>query len=110
MQALVSNKSPGCGHCERCWPHVHHGRGSRSAKGPTPTCVWHRSFAYACRRDGGQPWAPRAPRLAFCFCLPCMTATLHAPIAPGTDLREVFRTTYENRYTWEPGFGGYGGR
>jgi hypothetical protein len=29
-----------------------------------------------------------------------MTATLHAPIAPGTDLREVFRTTYENRYTW----------
>jgi len=39
-----------------------------------------------------------------------MTATLHAPIAPGTDLREVFRTTYENRYTWDPGFGGYGGR
>jgi hypothetical protein len=39
-----------------------------------------------------------------------MTATLHAPIAPGTDLRELFRATYENRYTWEPGFGGYQGR
>jgi len=39
-----------------------------------------------------------------------MTATLHPPIAPGTDLREVFRAAYENRYTWEPGFGGYGGR
>ena len=39
-----------------------------------------------------------------------MTATLHPPIAPGSDLREVFRAAYENRYTWDPGFGGYGGR
>jgi hypothetical protein len=39
-----------------------------------------------------------------------MTATLQAPIAPGTDLRDAFRAAYENRYTWEPGFGGYRGR
>ena len=39
-----------------------------------------------------------------------MTITLAAqPIAPGTDLREAFRAAYENRYTWEPGFGGYRG-
>ena len=30
--------------------------------------------------------------------------------APGTDLRQAFRAAYENRYTWEPGFGGYRGR
>ncbi len=30
--------------------------------------------------------------------------------APGSDLRQSFRAAYENRYTWEPGFGGYGGR
>ncbi len=30
--------------------------------------------------------------------------------APGSDLRQTFRAAYENRYTWEPGFGGYGGR
>ncbi len=35
---------------------------------------------------------------------------LPAPIAPGSDLRDRFRAAYENRYTWEPGFGGYGGR
>ena len=32
------------------------------------------------------------------------------PIAPGTDLRDVFRAAYQNRYTWDPGFGGYQGR
>ena len=42
-----------------------------------------------------------------------MTSTVSlssAPIAPGADLREQFRAAYENRYTWEPGFGGYQGR
>lgn len=40
-----------------------------------------------------------------------MTSTLAAhPVAPGSDLREAFRAAYENRYTWEPGFGGYTGR
>ena len=36
----------------------------------------------------------------------------HSPavIAPGSDLREAFRAAYDNRYTWEPGFGGYRGR
>ncbi len=33
-----------------------------------------------------------------------------AVIAPGSDLREAFRAAYENRYTWDPGFGGYQGR
>lgn len=33
-----------------------------------------------------------------------------ASIAPGSDIRELFRAAYENRYTWEPGFGGYQGR
>jgi hypothetical protein len=28
-----------------------------------------------------------------------MTATLHAPIAPGTDISAAFRAAYENRYT-----------
>ncbi|MBC1260050.1 DUF3386 domain-containing protein [Synechococcus sp. BSF8S] len=32
------------------------------------------------------------------------------PIAPGSDIRELFRAAYENRYTWDPGFGGYQGR
>ena len=31
-------------------------------------------------------------------------------IAPGTDLRDLFGAAYNNRYTWEPGFGGYSGR
>ena len=39
-----------------------------------------------------------------------MTATLSGPsLVPGTDLRELFRAAYENRYTWEPGFPGYQG-
>jgi hypothetical protein len=29
---------------------------------------------------------------------------------PGSDLRDRFRAAYENRYTWDPSFGGYGGR
>ncbi len=33
-----------------------------------------------------------------------------ASIAPGSDIRELFRAAYENRYTWDPGFGGYQGR
>ena len=32
-----------------------------------------------------------------------------ASIAPGTDITAIFRAAYENRYTWEPGFGGYQG-
>ena len=31
-------------------------------------------------------------------------------IAPGSDCTAAFRAAYENRYTWEPGFGGYSGR
>ncbi len=40
-----------------------------------------------------------------------MTATPEAPalIAPGSDCTAAFRAAYENRYTWEPGFGGYRG-
>lgn len=38
-----------------------------------------------------------------------MTSTLVAPPA-GTDLTSAFRAAYENRYTWDPGFGGYRGR
>lgn len=38
-----------------------------------------------------------------------MSQTLVAPPA-GTDLTSAFRAAYENRYTWEPGFGGYRGR
>jgi len=33
-----------------------------------------------------------------------------ASLAPGSDCTAAFRAAYENRYTWEPGFGGYGGR
>ena len=36
--------------------------------------------------------------------------TASAPVKPGSDLREMFRRAYENRYTWEPGFSGYKGR
>ena len=39
-----------------------------------------------------------------------MTQALSTVIAPGSDCREAFRAAYENRYTWEPGFGGYCGR
>ena len=35
--------------------------------------------------------------------------TTSAPHKPGTDLRGVFQRAYENRYTWDPGFGGYSG-
>ena len=38
-----------------------------------------------------------------------ITPTL-APIAPGSDCRSAFQAAYENRYTWDPGFGGYQGR
>ncbi len=33
-----------------------------------------------------------------------------AALAPGSDCTAAFRAAYENRYTWEPGFGGYRGR
>lgn len=33
-----------------------------------------------------------------------------AVVPAGTDLRSAFRAAYENRYTWDPGFGGYRGR
>jgi hypothetical protein len=38
-----------------------------------------------------------------------MAQTLVAPPA-GADISHAFRAAYENRYTWEPGFGGYQGR
>ena len=38
-----------------------------------------------------------------------MAQTLAAPPV-GTDLTSTFRAAYENRYTWDPGFGGYRGR
>jgi hypothetical protein len=40
-----------------------------------------------------------------------VTATPEAPalIAAGSDCTAAFRAAYENRYTWEPGFGGYQG-
>ena len=31
-------------------------------------------------------------------------------IPSGSDCTDAFRAAYENRYTWEPGFGGYKGR
>ncbi len=33
-----------------------------------------------------------------------------SPVAPGSDCSALFRAAYENRYTWDPGFSGYGGR
>jgi hypothetical protein len=47
-----------------------------------------------------------------------MTAAPQAPaadqaqagLAPGSDATAAFRAAYENRYTWDPGFGGYRGR
>ena len=36
--------------------------------------------------------------------------TTSSPVKPGSDLRDQFRRAYENRYTWEAGFGGYRGR
>ena len=44
--------------------------------------------------------------------LPINLTTLARPaqVAPGSDCAAAFRAAYENRYTWEPGFGGYRGR
>ena len=39
-----------------------------------------------------------------------MTQAISSVIAPGSDCRDAFRAAYENRYTWDPGFGGYQGR
>ena len=39
-----------------------------------------------------------------------LAASPAAAIAPGSDCSAAFRAAYENRYTWEPGFGGYRGR
>ena len=39
-----------------------------------------------------------------------MTVTSIANVAPGSDCRDAFQAAYQNRYTWEPGFGGYKGR
>ena len=39
-----------------------------------------------------------------------MTVTSIPNVAPGSDCRDAFRAAYQNRYTWEPGFGGYEGR
>ena len=33
-----------------------------------------------------------------------------SPAAPCSDCTALFRAAYENRYTWDPGFSGYGGR
>jgi len=41
---------------------------------------------------------------------PEVTVTSIPDVAPGSDCRDAFRAAYENRYTWEPGFGGYQGR
>ena len=38
------------------------------------------------------------------------SASSSAAIAPGSDCTAAFRAAYENRYTWDPGFGGYSGR
>tara|TARA_Y100000766_G_scaffold62515_1_gene51769 strand:+ start:425 stop:1099 length:675 start_codon:yes stop_codon:yes gene_type:complete len=39
-----------------------------------------------------------------------VTVTSIPNVTPGSDCRDAFRAAYENRYTWEPGFGGYEGR
>ncbi len=39
-----------------------------------------------------------------------LAASPAAALAPGSDCSAAFRAAYENRYTWEPGFGGYRGR
>lgn len=44
---------------------------------------------------------PEAPQAA---------AAAQAVPAPGSDCTAAFRAAYENRYTWEPDFGGYQGR
>jgi hypothetical protein len=37
-------------------------------------------------------------------------ASSTSAIAAGSDCTAAFRAAYENRYTWDPGFGGYSGR
>jgi hypothetical protein len=39
-----------------------------------------------------------------------LTTTSATVIAPGSDCRDAFRASYQNRYTWVPGFSGYSGR
>jgi len=39
-----------------------------------------------------------------------VTVTSIPNVAPGSDCRDAFQAAYQNRYTWEPGFGGYQGR
>ncbi len=41
---------------------------------------------------------------------PIPSGAVAAPLTPGSDCTAAFRAAYENRYTWEPGFGGYRGR
>ncbi len=41
---------------------------------------------------------------------PLTVAPSPTALAPGSDATTAFRAAYENRYTWEPGFGGYRGR
>ncbi|NDF62124.1 MAG: DUF3386 family protein, partial [Synechococcaceae bacterium WBB_3_034] len=37
-------------------------------------------------------------------------ASSTSAIAAGSDCTAAFRAAYDNRYTWDPGFGGYSGR
>ncbi len=39
-----------------------------------------------------------------------MTVSSIPTITAGSDCRDAFRAAYENRYTWDPDFGGYQGR
>jgi hypothetical protein len=39
-----------------------------------------------------------------------LTVALSSATTPGTDVTAAFRAAYENRYTWDSGFPGYGGR
>jgi hypothetical protein len=39
-----------------------------------------------------------------------LNATLSSSLQAGSDCTAAFRAAYENRYTWDPGFGGYRGR
>ena len=41
---------------------------------------------------------------------PLTVAPSPTALAPGSDATTAFRAAYQNRYTWEPGFGGYRGR
>ena len=61
-----------------------------------------------------QVWGPPAQGVVRVGLPTNSPVTVAAPVAsahaPGSDLRAAFRAAYENRYTWEPGFPGYGGR